>query len=83
MLLKLFLAYRLYNIQEDNTIDAKAPFQSSFELTGYITNVDYMYQQYHSLFQSSFELMGYITTTGRKERLNLMGFKALSSLRVI
>ena len=37
MRLKLFGAYGLYNIQEDNTIDAKAPFQSSLELTGYIT----------------------------------------------
>ena len=37
-------------------------FQSSFELTGYITD-SYVFQQKELLqFQSSFELTGYITT---------------------
>ena len=59
-------------------------FQSSFELTGYITD-SYVFQQKDLLqFQSSFELTGYITT--KATNLDLIwpaGFKALSSLRVI
>ena len=37
-------------------------FQSSFELTGYITILKYHQKHYQiSMFQSSFELTGYIT----------------------
>ena len=37
-------------------------FQSSFELTGYITGINVTKEQITALFQSSFELTGYITT---------------------
>ena len=59
-------------------------FQSSFELTGYIT-----YEEMHisfddDRFQSSFELTGYITSMYHCKKCPAHGgFKALSSLRVI
>ena len=37
-------------------------FQSSFELTGYITLLNLLRQGVMLLFQSSFELTGYITS---------------------
>ena len=57
-------------------------FQSSFELTGYITkgmnpNIN------PDLFQSSFELTGYITLSLVDEDKWSSSFKALSSLQVI
>ena len=36
-------------------------FQSSFELTGYITTMEFMSDVIDYVFQSSFELTGYIT----------------------
>ena len=60
-------------------------FQSSFELTGYITRGNIMVTGKITVtFQSSFELTGYITSIHKPERvINIEGFKALSSLRVI
>ena len=37
-------------------------FQSSFELTGYITRLKILRRKMRVVFQSSFELTGYITT---------------------
>ena len=39
-------------------------FQSSFELTGYITSKNVNLSKKIMLFQSSFELTGYITVSG-------------------
>ena len=41
-------------------------FQSSFELTGYITNDNMEWAEIIRLFQSSFELTGYITESCRE-----------------
>ena len=38
MVSKLFRAYGLYNVKSSNKIMDKSMFQSSFELTGYITS---------------------------------------------
>ena len=59
--MKLFRAYGLYNdVVESRKINWKQ-FQSSFELTGYITILP-MYNVIMKIqFQSSFELTGYIT----------------------
>ena len=58
---KLFRAYRLYNvIGSDALLTMGIKFQSSFELTGYITNPEHM-DMLRDAFQSSFELTGYIT----------------------
>ena len=59
---KLFRAYRLYNelivnLEEDGL----KGFQSSFELTGYITKALRKGYEACEKFQSSFELTGYIT----------------------
>ena len=60
---KLFRAYRLYNKENGKvTMHFFDEFQSSFELTGYITYNQGLSITF-SLFQSSFELTGYITTT--------------------
>ena len=58
---KLFRAYGLYNISQPAPRYANIKFQSSFELTGYITSVLRMSLKPFSKFQSSFELTGYIT----------------------
>ena len=59
-------------------------FQSSFELTGYITKSKINILCLISLrFQSSFELTGYITGIGFCKTEFVKGFKALSSLQVI
>ena len=59
-------------------------FQSSFELTGYITSsVESGLDTSIIMFQSSFELTGYITEEDDEEDDNVFSFKALSSLRVI
>ena len=59
---KLFRAYGLYNsyCQYHNLRDEEL-FQSSFELTGYITWKDKILEYTPLTFQSSFELTGYIT----------------------
>ena len=59
-------------------------FQSSFELTGYITAKEIASSNEILRFQSSFELTGYITEAlGDSYYNQQLGFKALSSLRVI
>ena len=62
MVSKLFRAYGLYNGKNDFIMYERLLFQSSFELTGYITrwvgNPLYIRPMW---FQSSFELTGYIT----------------------
>ena len=59
---KLFRAYGLYNSVEMRAHSHNTnAFQSSFELTGYITILP-MYNVIMKIqFQSSFELTGYIT----------------------
>ena len=59
---KLFRAYGLYNkdIEAAQELFTKR-FQSSFELTGYITTLGLKRHSFLLLFQSSFELTGYIT----------------------
>ena len=59
-------------------------FQSSFELTGYITQ-QLMSMTWKSItpFQSSFELTGYITFSSSLRSNHKHRFKALSSLQVI
>ena len=57
---KLFRAYRLYNVAIDVRCEKANVFQSSFELTGYITRYEGK-ELPVDLFQSSFELTGYIT----------------------
>ena len=66
---KLFRAYRLYNNARKfyEKIDNNM-FQSSFELTGYITTQTIPFATIMDLFQSSFELTGYITS-GHSGRL--------------
>ena len=83
---KLFRAYGLYNeliSKLKQTILIQ--FQSSFELTGYITELtkdDIVVCL--EMFQSSFELTGYITVVCLEMKDgDVRGFKALSSLRVI
>ena len=58
---KLFRAYGLYNVTGNVDFNNGISFQSSFELTGYITKgcVDMINAILR--FQSSFELTGYIT----------------------
>ena len=64
--------------------DRHQKFQSSFELTGYITIGIAGYSIFQKrLFQSSFELTGYITKGAIVIAGTVVGFKALSSLRVI
>ena len=59
-------------------------FQSSFELTGYITTSDLYTTADLVRFQSSFELTGYITYWSWNWSISRYWcFKALSSLRVI
>ena len=58
---KLFRAYRLYNAVANSSTAMTAVFQSSFELTGYITIIRAPKTLKEALFQSSFELTGYIT----------------------
>ena len=58
---KLFRAYGLYNRVEDVKAFIKWQFQSSFELTGYITSLLVRSRKNMIEFQSSFELTGYIT----------------------
>ena len=59
-------------------------FQSSFELTGYITIALSLNNVADAMFQSSFELTGYITAGALVfEVKTYLGFKALSSLQVI
>ena len=58
---KLFRAYRLYNEYEYDYEYDDNEFQSSFELTGYITTMDNLTDKFILRFQSSFELTGYIT----------------------
>ena len=84
---KLFRAYGLYNnlylLQEAWLI--YVTFQSSFELTGYITYMKRRTRRIRGIqFQSSFELTGYITAIADSmSNMRLFSFKALSSLRVI
>ena len=59
-------------------------FQSSFELTGYITSSAVSLGVNALMFQSSFELTGYITMSIEGVmHYAINSFKALSSLRVI
>ena len=61
-------------------------FQSSFELTGYITGKDLFLNEAGAFsFQSSFELTGYITPMVNTYKVcyAIQRFKALSSLQVI
>ena len=59
---KLFRAYGLYNELNREYFPDYDQFQSSFELTGYITyHYPTPYIYYMEKFQSSFELTGYIT----------------------
>ena len=59
---KLFRAYGLYNDKYEVSAVTGFSFQSSFELTGYITAIkDYDLVNASLWFQSSFELTGYIT----------------------
>ena len=58
-------------------------FQSSFELTGYITINPMQAPSTPQKFQSSFELTGYITGKLTLEEYSGSSFKALSSLQVI
>ena len=63
MVSKLFRAYRLYNgIKNGVKSVGSWGFQSSFELTGYITVQPKAFMGLDAKFQSSFELTGYITT---------------------
>ena len=57
---KLFRAYGLYNLLKNFSSISSSGFQSSFELTGYITSPSVL-SEGRCLFQSSFELTGYIT----------------------
>ena len=58
---KLFRAYGLYNAGYYGIYDDVSSFQSSFELTGYITKATGIFASSMIVFQSSFELTGYIT----------------------
>ena len=80
---KLFRAYGLYNNDQFIDFTGNYEFQSSFELTGYITTVKSSLYISTVWFQSSFELTGYITMISLLISLEIMSFKALSSLRVI
>ena len=59
---KLFRAYGLYNKVLRYMDAIKDEFQSSFELTGYITALAINWETSILVFQSSFELTGYITS---------------------
>ena len=59
---KLFRDYGLYNNDQFIDFTGNYEFQSSFELTGYITDICFMISFHLSSFQSSFELTGYITS---------------------
>ena len=82
---KLFRAYGLYNGKEVSMLRTEyLAFQSSFELTGYITKGFVICGKVKEEFQSSFELTGYITIKNVSiMHWCLYSFKALSSLRVI
>ena len=72
MVSKLSRAYGLYNDEElanNNKEDIK--FQSSFELTGYITNTTILVEDGLFRFQSSFELTGYITSNSIKHSVEV------------
>ena len=59
---KLYRAYRLYNRRlSAKMVTHFCLFQSSFELTGYITKWTWITEGFIIWFQSSFELTGYIT----------------------
>ena len=58
---KLFRAYGLYNEILISLLYISLWFQSSFELTGYITENEEGDGEEEEEFQSSFELTGYIT----------------------
>ena len=58
---KLFRAYGLYNKYWHTARYIRFKFQSSFELTGYITMKNLICIVSLFMFQSSFELTGYIT----------------------
>ena len=85
MVSKLFRAYGLYNLEWCTPKENTTQFQSSFELTGYITNTDQVYALYDLEVSKLFRAYGlynspkylYITSP------LYIGFKALSSLRVI
>ena len=82
---KLFRAYRLYNLYGRWSItESIITFQSSFELTGYITGEIMVIYKTTATFQSSFELTGYITRVICLDIVRkVKSFKALSSLQVI
>ena len=67
---KLFRAYGLYNEMPSPWCIIFRMFQSSFELTGYITQNLQCIMNHHTGFQSSFELTGYITTTNTNATVN-------------
>ena len=67
---KLFRAYRLYNNRRDpDNYNKPGKFQSSFELTGYITKTWNYYLPDKEMFQSSFELTGYITNRASAKKI--------------
>ena len=57
---KLFRAYELYNLMDLADVEIFVEFQSSFELTSYITKITIFPGKFIT-FQSSFELTSYIT----------------------
>ena len=66
---KLFRAYRLYNNYHLKKGLLYLSFQSSFELTGYITVLFFSEMYLGLMFQSSFELTGYITIFNECDRM--------------
>ena len=84
MVSKLFRAYGLYNTMEYVMKHAREKFQSSFELTGYITSfwidVEFIAAPVSKLFRAYglYNNIALIHLASNSSR-----FKALSSLRVI
>ena len=74
---KLFRAYGLYNNMSLTVLLINTlAFQSSFELTGYITQLIITVTPTIVKFQSSFELTGYITWASRGKGIWVSGFQS-------
>ena len=76
MVSKLFRAYRLYNDILVTRTKGHTVFQSSFELTGYITKGLHKALESEEEFQSSFELTGYITLVVMPFNVDFDGFQS-------
>ena len=73
---KLFRAYGLYNSTIVGNVMGRKLFQSSFELTGYITVPFDGITRKSIMFQSSFELTGYITIQFCSDFFENFGFQS-------